>query len=338
MQFGSIEAIFNAFRSLKVLIIGDVMIDVYTWGSVSRISPEAPIPIVQTTKRERRLGGAGNVALNVQALGASPLLCTVIGNDIEGNYCYELMYNTDMAVAGIIKSDERPTITKERVLAGSQHMLRIDAETIEPLTSKEEQSFIQLIKKQILQTDVVIFEDYDKGCITPRVIEAVTHYAHEKHIPIVVDPKKRNFFSYPNVTLFKPNLRELNEGLNLDLEAKDKETLSRVVRDLRKRLKIETALITLSENGLYVANEQESHFMPAHKRDIGDVSGAGDTIVSIAALALALNLPIQLTAALANLGGGLVCEHLGVVAIDKMQLMKEALAHNIPTLINDVAK
>ncbi|MCG8341143.1 MAG: bifunctional ADP-heptose synthase, partial [Cytophagales bacterium] len=328
----------DAFNALKVLIIGDVMLDTYIWGKVERISPEAPVPVVQVVKRENRLGGAANVALNVQALGAMPILCSVIGADTRAEHFCQLMYDTKIAATGIVKHPERSTIVKERVIAGSQHILRIDTESTHPLHSEQEESFLTLIKKYLPQVDVVIFQDYDKGCLTPRVIKEVIHDACKAGIPTVVDPKKQNFFSYENATLFKPNLKELKEGLNISLATTDKEALACTVRNLRERLKVAMALVTLSEQGVYIDSAHESHAIPAQIRDVADVSGAGDTVVSIAALSLALNLPAKLMATLANLGGGLVCEHLGVVSIHKKQLMQEALANNTHTLIKDVAQ
>ena len=171
MNFASIEAIFDAFNALKVLIIGDVMLDTYIWGKVERISPEAPVPVVQVVKRENRLGGAANVALNVQALGAMPILCSVIGADTRAEHFCQLMYDTKIAATGIVKHPERSTIVKERVIAGSQHILRIDTESTHPLHSEQEESFLTLIKKYLPQVDVVIFQDYDKGIVSsPTVI------------------------------------------------------------------------------------------------------------------------------------------------------------------------
>lgn len=337
MHFTSIEAIFDAFNALKVLIIGDVMLDTYTWGKVERISPEAPVPVVKAIKRENRLGGAANVALNVQALGATPMLLSVIGADAKAEHFLQLIYDANIAATGIVKHHERSTIVKERVIAGSQHLLRIDTESPHPLHSEQEENFIALIKKYLLQADVVIFEDYDKGCLTPRVIQEVIHGACKAGIPTVVDPKIKNFLSYENATLFKPNLKELKEGLNISLSTTDKETLACTAHNLRARLKVAIALVTLSEQGVYVDSAQESCFIPAHIRDVADVSGAGDTVVSIAALLLALRLPVKLIATLANLGGGLVCEHVGVAPIHKKQLMQEALASNMHMFIQGLA-
>ncbi|EMR02847.1 bifunctional heptose 7-phosphate kinase/heptose 1-phosphate adenyltransferase [Cesiribacter andamanensis] len=320
----SLETIFDRFNELNALIVGDVMIDAYIWGRVDRISPEAPVPIVQVSRREKRLGGAANVALNVQAMGATPLLCSVIGNDADATLFEELLRNRGISAEGIVRSPQRITTIKERVLAGSQQMLRVDSEQDSPLQAAEEDQLLERIAQLLPRCQVLIFEDYDKGALTPRVISESIRLARSLGIPTVVDPKKRNFFAYEQATLFKPNLKELREGLKLDFEKDDQPALEEAVQQLKQRLQLEYALITLSERGVYIDAPSEHYLLPAHVRSISDVSGAGDTVVSIAALALALGLPPRSLAALANLGGGLVCEHVGVVPIDKTRLYEEA--------------
>ncbi len=319
-----VEDIFSGFDKLKVLIIGDVMLDSYLWGKVERISPEAPVPIVNVQKREVRLGGAGNVALNILSLGAKPILCSVIGKDLDGDSFLNLLEKHGMEKSGIIQSEDRPTTIKHRIIAGSQQMLRIDSETDKEI--KEDITRKLLDKIDVLLTDcqVVIFEDYDKGVITPFLIQQVVKMTAEKGIPTVVDPKKRNFMAYEGVTLFKPNLKELKEGLKIDFDKADKNEVQHASDLLRKKLNISATLITLSEHGIFVSDENEYHFIPAHLRSISDVSGAGDTVVSVAALALALKLPINQIAELSNLAGGIVCEYVGVVPIDKIRLKEEA--------------
>jgi D-glycero-beta-D-manno-heptose-7-phosphate kinase len=324
----SLEDTFERFNELTVLIVGDVMIDAYIWGRVDRISPEAPVPIVQVARREKRLGGAANVALNVQALGATPLLCSVIGDDADALQFEDLLKKRDISAAGIVRSPRRITTIKERVLAGSQQMLRVDSEQDTPLLEEEERQLLERIEALLPRCQVLIFEDYDKGALTKRVISESIRLARSLGIPTVVDPKKRNFFAYEQATLFKPNLKELREGLKLDFEKDDQHALEAAVQELKQKLGLDYALITLSERGVYIDAPAEHYLLPAHVRSISDVSGAGDTVVSIAALALALGLSARTLAALANLGGGLVCEHVGVVPIDKSRLYEEA-KHNL---------
>lgn len=321
----NLQEIFNNFDKLKVLIIGDVMIDSYIWGKVNRISPEAPVPIVNVTTRERRLGGAANVALNVKALGAHPILCSVVGDDDESKSLNELIGDQFMTGKGLIKSEDRVTTIKHRILAGSQQMMRIDSEIDEPIHAKDAEKLIQKIAEIIPEVQVIIFEDYDKGVITTEVIQEVIHLAKKQGIPTIVDPKKRNFLQYEGCTLFKPNLKELKEGLKIDFATGNIEDVKFAVRQLRNVMNVDSALITLSENGVYITDYMDEFHIPAHKREVSDVSGAGDTVVSIAALCLASGLSLPQIAGIANLGGGLVCEHLGVVPIDKARLLEEAV-------------
>lgn len=319
--------LFEKFRQINVLIIGDVMIDAYTWGKVSRISPEAPVPIVAVEKEENRLGGAANVALNILAMGAKPYLCAVTGNDENAIAFEHLLSSHRLPNEGIIRSQDRITTIKTRIIGNNHQMLRIDKEMEHPLSENETSELFKQIKWIIenRNIDVIIFEDYDKGVITPLLINEVVSLARLKRIPVAVDPKKRNFLSYQNVTLFKPNLKELKEGLSIEIDSNNAESLKKAAIQIRKKLNAEMALITLSEKGVLINTEKNHIMIPAHIRDIADVSGAGDTVISVAALCLAAGISPKDIAALSNLAGGLVCEHVGVVSINPEELKKEAL-------------
>jgi D-glycero-beta-D-manno-heptose-7-phosphate kinase len=321
-----LEKAFTNFNDVNVLIIGDVMVDAYLFGKVNRISPEAPVPIVAVDKKETRLGGAANVALNIQALGATPVLCSVIGVDHDGELFLQLMKDEKLSVKGILKSRGRITTVKTRVIGNNHQMIRVDEEVEEDISSVETEQFVTLIsyllKKEKIH--VVIFEDYDKGLITPALITKVVAEARKKKIPVVVDPKKKNFLHYKNVTLFKPNLKELKEGLKLDFDHHSSKDLQKAVDLLQTKMKIDMALITLSEQGVFISSKSTKEIIPAHIRTIADVSGAGDTVISTAALALAVGLNPAQIASLSNLAGGLVCERVGVVPIEKSKLLKEA--------------
>ncbi len=322
-----IKETFKAFNELNVLIIGDVMVDSYMWGKVNRISPEAPVPIVAIESKERRLGGAANVALNIQAMGANPILCSVIGIDYEGQIFLDLLKKQKLSQKGILKSRTRITTNKTRVIGNNHQILRVDEEVEEDISLSETDQLLQLILF-ILQhdkIDVIIFEDYNKGLITPKLIKSVVDMAKKRNIPIAVDPKKKNFMNYKGVTLFKPNLKELREGLKLDFEQDNLKELQKAVSSFRVKQKITTALITLSEHGVYTDSRSVKELIHAHIRSIADVSGAGDTVISVAALCLAMELHPVLTAAISNLAGGLVCEQVGVVPIIKQKLLEEAL-------------
>ena len=320
---------FDSFNKLKVLIIGDLMLDVYYWGDVSRISPEAPVPIVAVSKKESRMGGAGNVAINIQAMGATPILCSVIGKDSNGDKLIKILKDKKLPTEGIITTEARPTTTKTRIISNNHHIVRIDDETEESIGEKQTKKLLNQIQKfiQAGKTDVIIFEDYDKGVISPELISKVVALANKNNIPTVVDPKKKNFTDYVNVTLFKPNLKELREGLKVEVQPGDFKQVELVTDQLRKKQKIASVLVTLSEHGVFINSSKEKKLVPAHIRNISDVSGAGDTVVSVAALCCALNLsPVEI-AFLSNLAGGQVCEKTGVVPVDKKQLFEEALEY-----------
>jgi D-glycero-beta-D-manno-heptose-7-phosphate kinase len=323
-----ITRIFHSFQGKNVLVIGDVMLDAYWWGKVERISPEAPVPIVHVQKREYRLGGAANVALNLKRLGAEPVLCSLIGHDADGDQFLKLLDAEGINNDGLIYSKVRPTTVKTRIISGKNQLLRVDTEEDGHITEEETASLIGQINYLLEKADLVIFEDYDKGVITPALIEAIIEQANIKNIPIAVDPKKRNFMAYKGVTLFKPNIRELAEGLKMDIDSNaSMQVIENATLRLKDILNIQHALVTLSEKGVYISDtDGTGYHIPAHIRDIYDVSGAGDTVISVAALSLLAGIPIDVVAALANLAGGLVCENVGVVPIDKEKLEAEALA------------
>ncbi len=324
--------IFDAFNGLKVLIIGDVMIDTYLWGRVERISPEAPVPIVTVDKRASRLGGAANVALNVKALGATPILCSVIGNDAKGEEFLSLLEDQDMLSAGIYQSPNRITTTKFRIIGNNTQMLRVDEEIESDLLLNEYKNLLNNIDNIISheKPDVIIFQDYNKGIITPSLIGEVTRRSSEISLPVVVDPKKKNFSSYKDLTLFKPNLKELKEGLNIDVDMANKENLTNAIKQLMHQRNLEIVMTTLSEDGIIICAKEVNkgivtHTIPAHVRSVSDVSGAGDTVISVASLCLALKLSAFEIAAISNLAGGLVCEEVGVVPVDKARLLEEVM-------------
>ncbi len=322
-----VSRLFTGFNNLNVMIIGDVMVDSYIWGNVERISPEAPVPIVNVEKRENRMGGAANVGLNVKSLGANAILCSVIGHDRKGIDFLNLLVKEDMTNEGIVRSDDRLTTTKFRVFGNHSQMLRVDEEYTDDLKEDDFNRLIEKIK-QLFDTrriDVIIFQDYDKGVINQQLIDYVVAAAEELNIPVVVDPKQKNFLNYKRVTLFKPNLKEVKEGLNINFDPNKQTELEDAISRLSSLLEAEMVLNTLSEKGVYIKWKDGSQIIPAHLRNIADVSGAGDTVISVAALCLALGIEAPDMAAIANLAGGLVCEEVGVVPIDKIRLQDEVI-------------
>ena len=324
--------LFKQFVGKRILVIGDVMIDSYLRGKVNRVSPEAPVPIVSLDLEEDRLGGAANVAVNLIAMGAKPIICSVVGNDKQGNVLKSLLLESGISDEGLVYSGDRITTVKTRVIGNNQQLLRIDSEQIDPISTLEEKDLIEMIKSLINKgVDGIIFEDYNKGVLTPLLIESVISLANEKGIVSAVDPKKENFLAYKNVTLFKPNLKELKEGLGFDFSyVQSPEKFEEAVVKLENELNNKISFVTLSEHGVFIKEGQSQEYIAAHLRNIADVSGAGDTVISIATLCLVAGVSINLIAEISNIAGGLVCEKSGVVSIDREQLLlevEELLAH-----------
>lgn len=300
------------------------MVDSYIRGHVERVSPEAPVPIVRVKSQDHHLGGAGNVALNLLSLGAKSIICSVVGSDNDARRLLHEIKKTGLDDEGIIKSKKRVTTIKTRIISGSQQILRYDSEVDEPIDSEEEELMLEKIKAGIPKVDAVIFEDYDKGTITPTVIQETINEARRTSTPVIVDPKIRNFLTYQGATLFKPNLRELKEGLKIDLPHYDLQSIIKAANEVSNKLQCDGILVTLSSRGIFIDYKDEKHHIPSHVRTIADISGAGDTVVSVAALALVAGLKPESIAALANLGGGIACETVGVNPISKEQLFEEA--------------
>ncbi len=314
--------------SLHVAIVGDVMLDNYWWGEVDRISPEAPVPVVALRRRESRLGGAANVALNCRALGAQVSLCTVIGQDAEGDTLIRLAEAAGIGMQASLRSGSRATTTKTRVIARHQQMLRLDDECSDDLSTEEEHPFIDLVLRflQREKPQVLIFEDYNKGVLKENVIQRIIAHCREIGILTAVDPKKKNFLSYRGVDIFKPNLKEVREGLHLTIEKPSLDNLGEAHRSLQEALGHRLTFITLSEHGVFAQNDEAGFIIPSHLRNIADVSGAGDTVIATAAMVYALTQDVRLMAELSNIAGGLVCEELGVVPIEKGRLLAESEA------------
>lgn len=321
----SFNKLFAQFKDLKILVIGDLMIDAYYYGKVERISPEAPVPIVSVERRESRLGGAANVALNLKALGARVLLCGLRGNDSDGDLLEGILTEEALDTEGLITDYERVSTVKTRIIGNNHQVLRVDSEQTFPASDEVAEKLLDFIRRNIEDIDALIFEDYNKGVLSETVIEQTIALANKHNVPTIVDPKKENFMAYRGVTLFKPNRKEVTDGLKTELNLKNREALLKAAAELQQKLQCEQVLITLSEDGVLIYSEKQHHFIPCHPRKIIDVSGAGDTVVAVASLCIALNMPMKVTAELSNLAGGLVCENLGVVPIDADVLLNESL-------------
>jgi D-glycero-beta-D-manno-heptose-7-phosphate kinase len=319
------QQLFQKFSSLKIGVIGDVMLDTYMWGDVERISPEAPVPIVAMKKKEYRIGGAGNVALNLQSLGAKAYLVSVTGDDEDAAKLQELFKGQNINTQYCFASKNRITTNKTRVISRNQHMMRLDAEITKDLSNEDQQRLVELIEKFVEKEkpDVVVLEDYNKGVLTEAVIQIIISICKQSGIITAVDPKRKNFLQYKGVDIFKPNVKEVKEALNLLSIDADLHLLQNIHSELSHLLHHRISFITLSEKGVFYSQENKSAIIPSHLRNIADVSGAGDTVIAVAALVYAATRNIHLMAEVANIAGGLVCEEVGTVAIDKYRLLHE---------------
>lgn len=324
------NSLFERFKGMRILVAGDVMLDSYVWGKVDRISPEAPVPVVHVKKLEKRLGGAANVALNLKALGAEAVLLSVYGDDRSGIQLIELLQNEKLRIEGMIQCG-RPTTVKTRILGNQAHLLRVDEEDDTPASFDEELRIIERFDALIgeYSFDALVFEDYDKGMLSSRIIRHMVEACIERKIPVAVDPKKRNFLDYQKVTLFKPNLKEIREGLKIEVDPRSQTSLQEAHQRLQSALQHELSLITLSESGIFAANRNKALHLNAHHRDITDVSGAGDTVIAVATLCMAAGCNMETIAAWSNLAGGLACEYVGVMPVQRERLLNEVIKLNL---------
>jgi rfaE bifunctional protein kinase chain/domain len=323
-----LKKLFAKFNKLKVFVVGDAMIDRYWLGDIDRISPEAPVPIVNIHAKESRLGGAANVALNCIELGASVHLLTVLGNDTNAKDLLNLLKEKGIDTNCCLQSKTRKTTAKTRVISKHQQVIRIDEEITRALSIQDEHRFIDTCLRaiQIEKPDVLIFEDYNKGVLKENVIEKII--VHCKHVGVctAVDPKKENFLNYIGVDIFKPNLKEIKEAMHMTFNKIDLPSLKKAHQALQQKLNHRVTLLTLSEHGIFTQDEKNAFLNQAHIRNIADVSGAGDTVIAVASMIYTITGNIQLMSTIANLAGGLVCEEVGVVPIDKKKLLAEAIS------------
>lgn len=316
------------FCNKKIAIIGDMMLDVYFRGDVKRISPEAPVPVIEVESEFFRFGGAANCALNIQSLGGIPVPVGVIGYDSNGSVFRSLLEENRIDQSGILIDDERPTTTKTRVIADSQHIVRIDKEQKNYINNKLQKKILEFIKGIIKELDGIILQDYNKGVMTPYLIKGIISLANKNNILITVDPKFNNFFLYKNVTVFKPNRKEAEDVLGIKI--KRDEDISKAGKLLMNKLKARNVLLTLGEGGVAVfqKNAREKR-LPTKARKVADVSGAGDTVISTLTMALAAGADILQASYLANFAGGLVCEEVGIVPIEIDKLFNEVLNERV---------
>ena len=319
------EQLFAKFAETKVAIVGDLMLDTYWWGNVDRISPEAPVPVVALKKKELRVGGAANVALNAVSMGAKTTVLSVIGKDDDGEELIGLLKEAGIETGYVLQDADRITTNETRIMSRNQQMMRLDAEITSDISKQSESLLLEQVKKLFAteKPDILILEDYNKGVLTETLITALVKLCKEQGVITSVDPKKKNFLSYKGVTIFKPNLKEVKEGLNLQVDQVTLSSMNDIHKALQAHLQHEISFITLSEKGVFYQKGDEHTLIPTHIRNIADVSGAGDTVIAVASLAYAATKNMHLAAEMANIAGGLVCEEVGTAPINKERLLQE---------------
>jgi len=320
MELKKTKEILKNFDNKRIMVIGDLMLDQYIFGNVSRISPEAPVQVLEVQNEKLGLGGAANVSNNIKSLGATPVVLGIVGNDIEGNKIKKLFKERKIDTLGIFQSEQKPTIQKKRIIARNQQLIRIDYEKKDHITPKMENKLINFIKQNISELDAIILQDYNKGLLTKNLIQITTELASRNNVLVGVDPKKDNFFSYKNVTLFKPNRAETETNLNIKIS--DTESLLLAAKNITKKIDSEYLIITLGEKGLFVYEQDGSHTsIPTFTQEVYDVTGAGDTVISSLMLALATGCNIVEAATIANHAAGVVCEKVGAKPATRQEII-----------------
>ncbi|HTP80255.1 MAG TPA: D-glycero-beta-D-manno-heptose-7-phosphate kinase [Bacteroidota bacterium] len=319
-----LDKLFRAFKGKRIAVVGDLMLDRYYWGSVNRISPEAPVPVVEVSEESTRLGGAANVANNIASLGGIPILVGVVGDDEDGEALKGIVKKAGFPTTGIVTDKSRPTTLKTRVIAHSQHVVRIDHEVRSEVGPDVQKKISTILRNEGKSLDAIILQDYNKGVLTKHVIRQTIQFARTHGKIVTVDPKFNNFFDFENVTVFKPNRKETEEALGIRLTTD--EDAEAAGRDLLARLKAENVLLTLGERGMILLERSgEKTHVPTAARRVADVSGAGDTVVSTLTIALAAGSTMKEAATLANHAGGIVCGEVGIVPIDRQRLLDGVL-------------
>lgn len=322
------KAIIDNCKGKRIVVVGDVMLDRFFWGVVNRISPEAPVPVVDLESETSHLGGASNVANNLKALGVVPLLCGAVGDDNSGRIFLEIAGNSGIDVSGVYIHPDRPTTVKTRIIATNQHVVRVDRELREPI-SEEAADFIFRNLESQTNIDAIIFEDYNKGTLTKELIHKIIEFAKSKQIPTFVDPKVENFFEYREVTIFKPNRKEAQQSLGIKFRNFDHIVESG--RLLLDRLMASGILLTLGADGMMLFEQSgEVSHVPTRARKVADVSGAGDTTIATFSAAYVAGANFKEAATIANFAAGVVCEEPGIVAITVDSLLESIRKNHRP--------
>jgi len=315
-----IEEIIAAFKGKRVAVIGDIMLDKYIFGHVSRISPEYPVPVVDVTHEDHRLGGAANVALNTLSLGAETILFGITGNDSNRTTLLELFKKHSLSCQGLISDPSRPTTCKTRILSQNHHITRVDFEKREDIDDSTMQQVLDALEEIIGTIDAIVLEDYNKGLLKEELITAIISTATLHGVPVLVDPKMKNFFAYRGCTIFKPNLSEMAASLGIPIKNSDRDVEEACIL-LQEKIEAETLIVTRSEKGITVYDGSFTH-IPVSSLEVADVSGAGDTVIGTLALGAATGLDTLTNASIANIAAGTVCQEVGAVPVKPDRLLK----------------
>lgn len=320
MTTSQIKSILHSFRSKRIAVIGDIMLDKYIFGHVSRISPEYPVPVVDVTHEDSRLGGAANVALNTLSLGAETILIGITGADSNREILLDLFRNHGLATEGLICDPSRPTTSKTRILSQNHHITRVDFESRKEIDAEIERAVFDSVEAVLDSVDAIVLEDYNKGLLGAQLIQQIITSAKRHNVPVLVDPKHQNFFAYKGCTIFKPNLSEMAASLGIILHNNDREVEDACLL-LQKKLEADAIIVTRSDKGMTVYNGAFTH-IEATSLEVADVSGAGDTVIGILALGTAAHIDIVTNAIIANLAAGTVCQEVGAVPVNPEKLLK----------------
>lgn len=317
MKKERLEEILNSFEDLRVAVVGDMMLDDYLIGTVERISPEAPVPVVSIKKERFVLGGAANVVNNLSTLGAKALCFGVIGEDFDGDRLVNELEKRSIETSGIIKCTHRPTIVKRRIIAGNQQLLRLDWEDARPISVDLEDVLLRHIESKIEGLNAIILSDYDKGVLTPKVVKKIIDICNEKNIIVTVDPKPKNALNYIGATSMTPNRKEALECLG-ETRADD---MLEIGRKLKKKLDLNNLLLTRSEEGMSLFEGKEVINIPTYAKEVYDVTGAGDTVISVFTLACAAGVSPHEAAKIANTAAGVVVGKMGTSTVTKEEIL-----------------
>lgn len=318
MKKEELKEILNSFKNLKVGVVGDVMLDDYLIGNVDRISPEAPVPVVSIKSERFSLGGAANVANNLSTLGVKTFCFGVIGRDFDGDRLLKELEKKNINISGIVNTVDRPTTVKKRVVSGNHQLLRLDWENSSHIRINTENFLLKKIEDKIIELDAVILSDYNKGVLTPRVTKKIIELCKKNSIAVTIDPKPTNVENYFGATSMTPNRKEAVECLGKKLS----DNMNEIGEELKNKLKLDNLLLTKSEEGMSLFQRDKTINIPTYAEEVFDVIGAGDTVISLYTLGLALKLDPEIAAKIANTAAGVVVEKMGTSTVTAEEILE----------------